>query len=163
MRAYTRRNLLERLQEKIQKFLTPCWIWRGTISVKGYGVIGVRDKVVYAHRAVYIAYKGPIPEGLELDHLCRNTSCVNPEHLEPVAHKENCRRGSAAQVNANLQLSKTHCPKGHSYTGANLYVWKGKRSCRICRTTAWKKYESKRPRTAAASAGQNTQYGERNT
>jgi hypothetical protein len=81
-----------------------------------------------AHRWAYEYSIGPIPEHLELDHLCRSRNCVNPEHLEAVTHLENMGRG------ISHQKAKTHCPKGHPYSGENLYVApsNGKRYCREC-------------------------------
>lgn len=78
-----------------------CWIWNGPISVKrngGYGTCMVNRKTRFAHTVVYEKLIGPIPPGLELDHLCRTRSCVNPKHLEPVSHAENCRRGKVAKL-----------------------------------------------------------------
>lgn len=66
-----------------------CWIWQGSVSNTGYGRIGSR----YAHRVSYERSNGPIPDGLTIDHLCRTTLCVNPDHLEPVTHRENVLRG----------------------------------------------------------------------
>lgn len=83
----------------------------------------------YAHRVYYEARFGPIPAGLQLDHLCRNRGCVNPDHLEPVTCRENLMRGhTVAAANAK----KTHCNAGHALAGDNLRVWKGKRYCIVC-------------------------------
>ena len=73
---------------------------------------------------------GPIPEGLDLDHLCRNRWCVNPEHVEPVTRRENLIRG---QTTIAQNVSKTHCPAGHAYDETNTYYYRGMRQCRICR------------------------------
>lgn len=73
-------------------YLSPCWLWTGKQHKKGYGLIQVRGKRQRAHRYVYEQLVGPIPEGLEIDHLCRNKPCVNPDHLEPVTLRENLRR-----------------------------------------------------------------------
>jgi hypothetical protein len=100
----------------------------GSKSTLGYG--GFRDaksRMVPAHRWAYETIVGSIPEGLELDHLCRNPSCVNPGHLEPVPHRENLARGIG-------NGSKTHCPKGHAYSPENTYTGpNGNRGCRTCR------------------------------
>lgn len=107
-----------------------CWIWRLRLDKDGYGQISVQNKTRRAHRVAYEALVGEIPEGLELDHLCRVRSCVNPEHLEPVTSKENTLRGeSFSAVNAR----KTHCSKGHELAGDNLEIRGKQRSCRECR------------------------------
>jgi hypothetical protein len=73
---------------------TPCWMWQRRLDSNGYGRLGHR----WAHVAMYQAAKGPIPAGLELDHLCRNPPCVNPDHLEAISHTENIRRGKATRL-----------------------------------------------------------------
>ncbi|HEV2123202.1 MAG TPA: HNH endonuclease signature motif containing protein [Chloroflexota bacterium] len=85
-----------------------------------------------AHRWAYEALVGPIPTGTELDHLCRNPACVRPDHLEPVTHAENIRRGYAAKPRP--RWTTTHCPRGHAYDEANSYIHPktGLRSCRTC-------------------------------
>lgn len=75
-----------------------CWIWQGACSWNGYARVKRDGKLVWAHRWYYEQLKGPIPEGKDLDHLCRNTKCVNPEHLEPVTKAENQRRGDAVRL-----------------------------------------------------------------
>lgn len=109
-----------------------CWQWRGLIMPDGYGqvqMVGANARV--AHRVAYEEVKGPIPAGLVLDHLCRNRSCVNPEHLEPVTHRENVLRGvNYIAQNAN----KTRCHKGHPFSPENTYVKPGgNRICKTCR------------------------------
>lgn len=102
-----------------------CWLWMGYKQPDGYGQIWDRVKMRSAHRVAYELFRGPIPDGLHIDHLCRNRMCVNPEHLEAVTQQENTRRGAAVI---------THCPQGHPYEGGNLYVCpRGKRECRTCR------------------------------
>lgn len=78
-------------------FTTPCWIWQAQKSL-GYGKVIIRKKRVWAHRAMWEQTNGPIPKGLELDHLCRTPACIRPEHLEAVTHLENVRRGRAVRV-----------------------------------------------------------------
>lgn len=120
--------LPERLEEKITK-TNGCWLWNAATNSKGYGVSWDGSRTVYAHRYVYELLKSEIPEGLHIDHLCRVVNCVNPDHLEPVTCKENVRRGDVSL----RHLSKTHCPKGHPYSGNNLITEKnGWRKCRVC-------------------------------
>lgn len=85
--------------EEDRGYETPCWIWNGAPQSKaGYCRVHLRSGTRLAHRASYEQFVGPIPEGLQLDHLCRVPSCVNPEHLEPVTHAENGRRGRATKL-----------------------------------------------------------------
>ena len=118
-----------------------CWIWQAALNNKGYGMFGRapvpgkpgRPPLVLAHRWAYEEMIGEIPEGLELDHLCRNPACVNPYHADPVTHEINCRRGTAGEVAARLQRAKTHCPHGHEYTPENIYPQGNNgRACREC-------------------------------
>jgi hypothetical protein len=114
-----------------------CWLWRGgsrvtTPAGEKYGDFywGPPRIHIQAHRAAYELLVGPIPAGLTLDHLCRTTLCVNPEHLEPVTMRENALRGKGpTAVNAR----KTHCKRGHEFTPENTYVYpRGGRECRTC-------------------------------
>lgn len=108
----------------------PCWLWTGYRSDRGYGRVCIPNKAKcgYIHRVVYELLVGPIPAGLQLDHLCRQHACCNPAHLEPVTGKVNCERGSKA--------TKTHCPQNHPYSGDNLRIHVDKRGYhrRICVT-----------------------------
>lgn len=80
-------------------FTSPCWIWQGYVNKNGYAKATRSDgRMGLAHRVVYAEVRGPIPAGLDLDHLCRVRACVNPEHLEPVTRSENLRRGYAARA-----------------------------------------------------------------
>ena len=74
---------------------TDCWLWQGELNRNGYGRVWVQGKRLMAHRVIYEAIIGPIPEGMVLDHLCRNRACCNPQHLEPVTVRENTHRGAA--------------------------------------------------------------------
>lgn len=85
---------------------TGCWLWERSKTSLGYGHLTIKNKQVLAHRFVYEKHRGKIPEGMTLDHLCRTPSCVNPEHLEPVPHAENCRRGSRGRLYGCVQEIK---------------------------------------------------------
>ena len=112
-----------------------CWIWTGKINTKGYGLFYFRHKCTVAHRKCYLVLKGKIPKGLVLDHLCRNSLCVNPNHLEPVTQRENLARG------INTPATRIHCPQGHSYSKENTQIEKnGGRKCRICRRRLASRY-----------------------
>jgi len=105
-----------------------CWIWQGPKNNRGYGWWGRK----LAHRRMYESIRGPIPKGLELDHLCRVTACVNPDHLEPVTHAENVRRGTVGAVNSARLRAETHCRNGHEYTAENTSIVDGYRRCKAC-------------------------------
>lgn len=109
-----------------------CWTWTG-YREKGYGrfFLDQAHRSVRAHRLAYEQGRGPIPDGLQLDHLCRNRACVNPAHLEPVTQRTNILRGASPSA---LNAQKTHCPNGHSYSEDNVRVTQdGYRECRTCR------------------------------
>lgn len=108
-----------------------CWTWTAAKDPKGYGRFGLGSRasgIVLTHRYSYELMVGSIPEGLVLDHLCRNPTCVNPSHLEPVTNFENLRRGNAWVFWAK----KTHCPQGHPYDEQNTYLYQGRRYCKTC-------------------------------
>ncbi len=114
---------------RIQKTAT-CWLWTGTKNHAGYGRFMVDGRRVGAHRHSYILAKGPIPAGLQIDHLCRVRACVNPDHLEAITQEENILRGFGISV---VNAKKTHCPQGHPLSGTNLLLGKHRR-CRTCQT-----------------------------
>lgn len=110
-----------------------CWLWMGPRQRKNgvqYGCTRYAGRNEAAHRVAWRLFRGPIPAGLQIDHLCRVTRCVNPLHLEPVTQRENILRGvGLAAVNAR----KTECIRGHQFTPENTIVHcGGKRACRTC-------------------------------
>lgn len=119
-----------------------CWLWMGGLT-RGYGMAYLNGKKIKAHRAVWQMHRGPIPAGMTLDHLCRVTSCVNPNHLEPVTANENLMRGFGWGA---VNRRKTACIRGHEFSGRNLHVdANGKRKCRAChRVCALRAYYRRR-------------------
>lgn len=114
-----------------------CWVWVAG-KRRGYGHFFLNGNSISAHRFSYELLVSKIPEGLQLDHLCKNRSCVNPDHLEPVTLQENLRRGDgnvkATQKAAQLRKNKTHCSRNHPYDTINTYNRPdGGRDCRACR------------------------------
>ena len=106
--------------------LGPCWIWTAGKNKYGYGKFAMGGKggrVLGAHTVAYELIVSPVPDGLELDHLCRVRACVNPWHLDPVTGAENMRRMMAAY---------THCASGHEFTEANTRWYRGCKRCRAC-------------------------------
>lgn len=113
---------------------TGCWEWLASATVSGYGrIMLTREKKVHrsslAHRAAYEEWVGPIPEGLHIDHLCRNTICCNPEHLEAVTPLENLLRSEAP---SNTFRTATHCIHGHEFTPENTQLVPKGRRCIAC-------------------------------
>lgn len=122
-------------------YKTPCWIWLFNTDRDGYGKTQRNGVTMRAHRFMFEREFGAIPDGLVLDHLCRITSCVNPEHLEPVTNEENILRGNGR---AALNARKTHCDHGHPLAGDNLYIYDGRRKCRTCSAQRQQEYRARK-------------------
>lgn len=125
--------------------LGPCWLWTASLNNMGYGQVRVNYVLKLSHRFAYELLVGPVPAGLELDHLCRTPACVNPAHLEPVTHRENMLRGNTPAGNHARSIE---CPKGHPRTPENTCVTpEGWRQCLPCRkdthNRANRKYKAK--------------------
>lgn len=132
----------ERFWRKVE-ITGECWNWTARLTTSGYGHFYIDGGKKHAHRVSYEMERGPIPDGMQIDHLCRNRKCVRPSHLEVVTLQENIRRGEGLAVQ---NARKTHCPKGHPYSGSNLYTHpKGRyRKCRACKRNSRR---SKKART----------------
>lgn len=140
--ADVRERFWAKVVEQDRGYATPCWIWQGARSGRGgaYPQFWMGGRNHLAHRVAYELLIGPIVDGLELDHLCRQTLCVRPLHLEDVTSRVNVlRSGSVAAINARLAT----CRRGHPFTG----TWRGRRTCRPCSAI---RTRAQRERRAAA-------------
>ena len=141
-------NTIERINRRsIPNPLTGCWNWQGYL-LRGYGTISIGNKPKQAHRVSYEAIVGPIPEGLTIDHLCRNRGCCNPDHLDLVTSGENSRRGYGVG-GGKFWSGRSPCPQGHEYAGDNLISSKRAtgwvhRECLICQRERGRKHDAKR-------------------
>jgi hypothetical protein len=144
------KTLAERFWSKVEVTST-CWLWTGSRNPSGYGILRIakpagRWTTTGAHRVAYQLLVDPVPDGLQLDHLCRVRHCVNPAHLEVVTHIENVQRGYRA--------NQTHCKRGHPLSGDNLLITAREtvqRQCRACRAEYSARYRQ-RGKTAIESA-----------
>lgn len=119
--------------ERIE-YTPTCWLWTGPKTPDGYGITAAKG-VRNAHRLSWVLHRGPIPEGMQIDHLCRVRHCVNPDHLELVTLWENVRRGNAPTA---THAKKTHCIRGHPFDAANTAIYfdalgRAGRKCKTCR------------------------------
>lgn len=115
---------------KVDKQFLGCWKWAGITGKNGYGRIKIKKKFESAHRLSFSIFKGPIPAGMQIDHLCRVRNCVNPDHLEAVTARENILRGYGYSAENSR---KTHCKRGHLFGGDNLKTLpNGSRRCITC-------------------------------
>ena len=129
-------RFLSRVANEDRGHSTPCWIWQHATGSNGYGRFQIgwpgwpeyRESI--AHRASYKLFVGKIPDDMTVDHVCRNRSCVNPEHLRLLSQKDNVLAGNTF---ASKNKAKTHCPSGHEYTTENTYLYRGSRNCVTCR------------------------------
>jgi len=132
-----------------------CWDWIGASHESGYGLFRIGGKMKRTHRIVYELVNGPIPIGLQIDHLCRNTRCCNPSHLEAVTAKVNVQRSTVPQSSRNRAAMITECPQGHPYSIENTIFQatrggpKTSRKCRICSAASTARWRAK---TASSSS-----------
>ena len=142
MRCYSSAmTTLDKLMTRTATTDTGCMIFTGYKEKRmGYGYVRHEGKVRLAHRVAYSLAIGPIPEGLTIDHLCRQPSCINPDHLEAVTQGENNRRGTTY----DFQRAKTTCPKGHPYSHTVVAKGYTERRCRECHRDAQRRYLARR-------------------
>lgn len=136
-------NRIARLKRTSIKMSGDCWIWTKSQTWNGYGIAAFEGHGTTAHRVTYQLVKGPIPEGMDLDHLCRNRLCVNPDHLEPVTRKENLERGFEARG----------CKGGHENIDENFSLVRRsdgriERRCKLCHRTRNKNAKNRRRQLA---------------
>lgn len=144
-------SAIERFWAKVE-VTDGCWTWSGHIKQSGYGAFGVRNREVRVHRFAYELLVGPIPDGLVIDHLCRNKLCVRPDHLEAVTQRENAMRGMSPIAIAH----RTNvCKRGHKLTPENVYV--SARGCRACRACTRIRYIERRAAVATSEPSSRTE------
>lgn len=137
MRPAQEETVLNRFRDKVSpEPNSGCWLWTASVTPYGHGRFNWKPAGSYAHRAAHLLFKGRIPNGKEIDHLCRVPSCVNPDHLEAVTHKVNIHRSPIHSA------SKTHCKRGHPFSGSNLgkNPTTGARVCINCRRASQRRY-----------------------
>jgi hypothetical protein len=146
-REYTPADVA-RFWAKVEKQPDGCWVWVASRDAWGYGHFGHRRVIRSAHRCAYEIAVGPIPDGLTIDHLCRNPACVNPAHLEPVTMTENLRRGMSPSA---IHARQTHCIHGHSFDERNTRIVENpyRRVCRACERARAARYRQRRNRGEA--------------
>ena len=136
---HLQRRVKERMAVEDRGYTTPCWISNRVAQPNGYTKMACLGKVALTHRVAYRAFTGPIPDGLVIDHLCRQRACCNPDHLDAVTNQVNLLRGEGFVAQ---QVLRTHCPRDHALVGDNIYRRPGhdnKRECRTCRNDYYRR------------------------
>lgn len=133
---------IKRFQAKIRVTDSDCWEWQGRVNSWGYGSFSFKGRMMLAHRFSYEHFKEEIPTKMVVDHICRNTICVNPEHLRVLSPKENTLIGQGAPAQ---NARKTHCDNGHEFSPENTYIRPdGYRTCKICHRDALRRARQRR-------------------
>jgi len=146
-------DIMERIRSRVTVTESGCWEFNGCRIKQGYGRISWNQRLWLTHRVTYTVTVGAIPDDLEIDHLCKNKTCCNPDHLEAVTRSENLRRGTQWHHTVARETSKAHCPAGHTYDPENTYITpQGHRQCRKCKQAAYARYTASGRRAAAARA-----------
>jgi hypothetical protein len=141
-------DLARRFWSKVNKLPSGCWEWTACLNEHGYGMFSYLGRAVRAHNIALMLSGVEIPKGLEPDHICRNTKCIRPDHLEAVTHLENGQR--------SMWAMKLHCANGHLMVGENIY-WhlnRGRRvrNCLICKRDSGRRHhENKRKADSCAT------------
>ncbi len=159
---YYKLTPLERFMTQVRKESTGCWVWLGKLRDNGYARISVDGTPVYSHRFAYETFKGPIAEGLTIDHLCRNRACVCPDHLEVVSGSENTSRAVPFRSADHYSKGRTKdvCKWGHSLVGYNLVIRYGARSCRECEKERAQRFKRRRREAATPEGAAASQSGD---
>lgn len=137
----------DRFWSKVRETASGCWEWTAGQNGVGYGSYYLDGRQRLAHRLAYAEMVGPIPDGLHIDHICRNRLCVNPDHLDPVTQRVNNLRGVGVYA---VNAAKSECANGHPLTGANLMLRgrDGSRRCRACNRNAVTRWRERQKQTA---------------
>lgn len=156
------RPAIDRFREKTRLLDNGCIEWLAYRGANGYGRFYVNGRGALAHRWSYEHFVWKIPDGLQIDHLCRNRGCVNPDHLEPVVPSENVRRGIAAEVSRARAERQTHCLRGHEFTPENTTYGKRGRTCRSCKRELGRRhYQENREEYIARASAWRAEHPER--
>lgn len=135
-RIALRERITSRMTVEDRGYASPCWVSNRATHSNGYTKIGYMGRTWLTHRFAYTVFVGDVPEGMQLDHLCKVRACCNPDHLEPVTCRENLLRGDTVTAR---QAAQTHCKRGHPLSGDNLYRRPDRdngRDCKTCRHKA---------------------------